>query len=318
MPPPQRADRQSHQLQQLAALKSLGGDQQAQQQLQQSDQHARMQQAMSLLGLMQQKEEGQQQQAFRESQLAQNDRQFQDNQKLTREHYANEDARFAGSQNNEAARLGLQNSQFQQSQDLAGMRLANDSSERAAALALQNQGQIDNKEHQQNALAASLFSDASRFPGMDLQGALNIGGLHDPAMLGKADTLLKQQRQQAIATVYPQLKLLTEPTARETFGRSQLSKFPGGYEEALALAYPQNKQQLGQASQGQFAASSPALQTSNPIVNDLSDPSLIEDLLNSAFNRDEHSPYWESRRAAYSGTPSNPITSPSRKQIQLR
>lgn len=84
--------------------------------------------------------------------------------------------------------------------------------------------------HQQQA-KIQMFGELSRFPGMNMHNALNVSGFDDPT--------LAAERAQAIERVYPMLKLVTDPNARETVGRAQLSQYPGAYEEALSKAFPQ-------------------------------------------------------------------------------
>lgn len=116
-------------------------------------------------------------------------------------------------------------------------RMAMAQQEKQASAELAQRGDISNKQ-----LGALMFNNAGQVPSGNLVSSLHIGGIHDPALAQAANDMSAQQRQAAINSVYPELKLITDPKAREVHGQAQLKQYPGAFDEAMKLAYPTGTQ----------------------------------------------------------------------------
>lgn len=94
------------------------------------------------------------------------------------------------------------------------------------------------KEQANKSLAAHLFSTAAGAPGVNLQQALRVAGIHDPALSQEAATMEQERRGAILSQVIPELAAIKDPRAREMHGRARIP-WEGGFEEAMAKAYPQ-------------------------------------------------------------------------------
>lgn len=151
-------------------------------------------------------------------------------------------------QNDDASRmtaalhlLGLQQQGDEQQgmQDFRGKQLQLEGQRNQSEDTFRQNQLGEEKNYHQNAIGSQMVGDMSRLPGMDINHLMQIAGVTDPRFAQLAQDQQGAARAQAIERVYPMLKLVTDPVARETVGRAQLSQYPGAYEEALAKAYPQ-------------------------------------------------------------------------------